>query len=94
MLSFQLTNKYFQQILDLRNTVIGDAEISCFSSTESLTHLYLECPPTLRISEINNINGQRAEVNHREAERPMVRAQILGHPINEDRNIPQVQVSV
>lgn len=73
--------------------MIGDAEISCFSSTETLTCLYLECPPTLRISEVNNIDSPRVEVNHREVERPLMRAQILGHPVNEDRNAPQVQVS-
>ena len=30
--------------MDLRNTELGDSEICCFSSTQTLTHIYLECP--------------------------------------------------
>nr|CAD7594025.1 unnamed protein product [Timema genevievae] len=44
---FSLATKFgFQalEVLDLRNTVVGGPEISCFHHTASLTHLYLECP--------------------------------------------------
>ncbi|XP_068990802.1 uncharacterized protein [Neodiprion pinetum] len=36
------------EILDLRDTGLGDSEICCFSSTKTLTHLYLECPRSPR----------------------------------------------
>ncbi|KAI4495591.1 hypothetical protein M0802_008603 [Mischocyttarus mexicanus] len=32
------------EILDLRETALGDSEISCFSNTKTLRHLYLEYP--------------------------------------------------
>ncbi|XP_012270777.1 uncharacterized protein LOC105694556 isoform X2 [Orussus abietinus] len=42
------------EILDLRDTALGDSEICCFSSTKTLTHLYLECPAVLVNTESNN----------------------------------------
>ena len=82
--------KLFLQILDLRNTVVGDSEICCFSSTKTLTHLYLECPPRLRNIQVNNMNGRVEESNPQEVERP----RILGRPVYEDRHVAQVQVQV
>ncbi|XP_047357926.1 uncharacterized protein LOC124952308 isoform X2 [Vespa velutina] len=42
------------ETLDLRDTALGDSEVSCFSSTKTLTHLYLECPAVLRNTDAGN----------------------------------------
>lgn len=42
---------YLFQILDLRDTALGDSEVGFFSYTKTLTHLYLECPSSLRNPE-------------------------------------------
>lgn len=77
------------EILDLRNTVIGDSEIACFNCTETLTHLYLECPSNIRSAQRSNNVDQEAEINIREEERPLGRPHIL---IQLVRNVPQVEV--
>lgn len=73
------------EILDLRNTVIGDSEIACFNCTETLTHLYLECPS-------NVINRDEESTPQEEAERPTGRSRILMQVIRENRMVPQVEV--
>ncbi|KAL6443454.1 hypothetical protein ACFW04_002949 [Cataglyphis niger] len=66
------------EILDLRDTALGDSEVGCFSSTKTLTHLYLECPSTLRNEEsfetMQQLQDQR---------------QALQLPIFEDNNVAQ-----
>ncbi|XP_072751881.1 uncharacterized protein [Anoplolepis gracilipes] len=64
------------EILDLRDTALGDSEVGCFSSTKTLTHLYLECPSTLR-------NEESLEQQFQE------RRQALQLPIFEDNNLAQ-----
>ncbi|XP_020277496.1 uncharacterized protein LOC109851642 isoform X2 [Pseudomyrmex gracilis] len=49
------------EILDLRNTGIGDSEVGCFSSTKSLQHLYLECPEHLREESPEIIQRQQQQ---------------------------------
>jgi len=65
------------QILDLRDTALGDSEVGCFSSTKTLTHLYLECPSTWRNDESPEV------IQHRQQ-------QALRLPIFEDGNLAQV----
>lgn len=38
----------------MRDTALGDSEVGCFSCTKTLTHLYLECPSSLRNAESSN----------------------------------------
>ncbi|GAB1864358.1 F-box lrr-repeat protein 12 [Camponotus japonicus] len=64
------------EILDLRDTALGDSEVGCFSSTKTLTHLYLECPSTLRNEEHLEIMQQQQR-------------QVLQLPIFEDNNLAQ-----
>ncbi|XP_015125808.1 uncharacterized protein LOC107047545 isoform X1 [Diachasma alloeum] len=45
------------EILDLRCTAFGDSEIRCFSSTKTLTHIYLEYSP--EFAETNEVREQR-----------------------------------
>lgn len=71
------------QILDLRDTALGDSEVSCFSSTKTLTHLYLECPSTLRNEESPEIIQQRQQRQR----------QALRLPIYEDGILAQVFAS-
>lgn len=66
------------QILDLRDTALGDSEVGCFSSTKTLTHLYLECPSTWR-----NEESSEEVIQHRQQ-------QALRLPIFEDGNLAQV----
>ncbi|XP_070517004.1 uncharacterized protein [Cardiocondyla obscurior] len=67
------------EILDLRDTALGDSEVGCFSSTKTLTHLYLECPSTWRNEEPPEI------IQHRQQ-------QALRLPIFEDGNLAQFLV--
>lgn len=71
--------------------MIGDSEIACFNCTETLTHLYLECPSNIRSAQRSNNVDQEAEINIREEERPLGRPHIL---IQLVRNVPQVEVSL
>jgi hypothetical protein len=73
---------YFQ-ILDLRDTAIGDSEVGCFSSTKTLTHLYLECPSTLSNEEMPKII--REQLRQR---------QTLRLPTLEDDNLVQVLIKI
>ncbi|XP_011057486.1 PREDICTED: uncharacterized protein LOC105147868 isoform X2 [Acromyrmex echinatior] len=66
-------------ILDLRDTALGDSEVGCFSSTKTLTHLYLECPSTWRNDESPEV------IQHRQQ-------QALRLPIFEDGNLAQFLV--
>lgn len=65
--------------------MIGDSEIACFNCTETLTHLYLECPS-------NVINRDEESTPQEEAERPTGRSRILMQVIRENRMVPQVEV--
>ncbi|KMQ88071.1 f-box lrr-repeat protein 12 [Lasius niger] len=65
------------EILDLRDTALGDSEVGCFSSTKTLTHLYLECPSTLRNEESSETMQQQQQ------------QQALQLPIFEDGNLAQ-----
>ncbi|XP_043286047.1 uncharacterized protein [Venturia canescens] len=70
------------EILDLRDTLLGDSEICCFSSTVTLTHIYLECPSKLirrRIRRHNRIH----EGDHNNFD---------GEPVYEDPNLVQYVV--
>ncbi|KYM76914.1 F-box/LRR-repeat protein 12 [Atta colombica] len=67
------------EILDLRDTALGDSEVGCFSSTKTLTHLYLECPSTWRNDESPEV------IQHRQQ-------QALRLPIFEDGNLAQFLV--
>ncbi|KAH0949559.1 hypothetical protein HN011_001026 [Eciton burchellii] len=69
------------EILDLRDTAIGDSEVGCFSSTKTLTHLYLECPSTLSNQEMPKII--REQLRQR---------QTLRLPTLEDDNLVQFLV--
>lgn len=66
------------EVLDLRDTALGDSEVGCFSSTKTLTHLYLECPSTWRNEESPEVIQQRQ--------------QALRLPIFEDGNLAQFLV--
>ncbi|XP_051165772.1 uncharacterized protein LOC127284405 [Leptopilina boulardi] len=79
------------QILDLRNTMIGDSEIACFNCTETLTHLYLEYPSNIRSAQRNINSDRESEPNYPEEERPMGRPRIFIQ-VHEDRNEAQVEV--
>lgn len=67
------------EILDLRGTGLGDSEICCFSSTKTLTHLYLECPLMQR-------NSARSEGTRN------ARQQLIHRPVYEDQSILQLLV--
>ncbi|XP_043483961.1 uncharacterized protein LOC122512282 [Leptopilina heterotoma] len=81
------------EILDLRNTVIGDSEIACFNCTETLTHLYLECPTNIRNRQRGSNSDRDGERTPQEqAERPTGRSRILIQVVHENRMVPQVEV--
>ncbi|XP_077272092.1 uncharacterized protein LOC143902788 [Temnothorax americanus] len=65
------------EVLDLRDTALGDSEVGCFSSTKTLTHLYLECPSTWR---------------NEESPEAVIQQQALRLPIFEDGNLAQFLV--
>ncbi|KAG7202364.1 hypothetical protein KM043_018690 [Ampulex compressa] len=67
------------EILDLRDTALGDSEVGCFSSTKTLTHLYLECPSNLRNEETPESVEQRRQQQR----------QVLQQPVFEDGNLAQ-----
>jgi len=69
--------------LDLRDTAIGDSEVGCFSSTKTLTHLYLEYPSTLTNEEMPKII--REQLRQR---------QTLRLPTLEDDNLVQVFIKI
>ncbi|XP_068967493.1 F-box/LRR-repeat protein fbxl-1 isoform X1 [Bombus flavifrons] len=69
------------EILDLRDTALGDSEVGCFSCTKTLTHLYLECPSSLRNTESPDSES-----------RPLQREPLNQHPVYEDRNLAQFLV--
>lgn len=69
---------YLFQILDLRDTALGDSEVGFFSYTKTLTHLYLECPSSLR-------NPESADPEPRPLQR-----EALNQPVYEDGNLVQV----
>lgn len=71
------------QILDLRDTTLGDSEIGSFNQTTTLTHLYLECPYSLR-----NTNSPE-NIPLRNPSNPLGG---LGEPVYEDRNVLQVNI--
>lgn len=67
------------EILDLRDTALGDSEVCCFSSTSTLTHLYLECPSSLRDTELKD-----------QESRPLDREALLNiPPTYEDAHVAQ-----
>ncbi|XP_032685346.1 uncharacterized protein LOC116850786 isoform X2 [Odontomachus brunneus] len=66
------------EILDLRDTALGDSEVGCFSSTKTLTHLYLECPYTLRNEESPEI------IQQRQRQLPIYQDDILAQFVVED----------
>ncbi|XP_011332854.2 uncharacterized protein LOC105276711 isoform X2 [Ooceraea biroi] len=68
-------------ILDLRDTSLGDSEVGCFSSTKTLTHLYLECPSTCSNDESSEVIQQQQR-----------QRQALRLPILEDNNLAQFLV--
>ena len=65
------------EILDLRDTVLGDSEVGFFSYTKTLTHLYLECPSSLR-------NPESADHEPR-----LLQREALDQPVYEDGNLAQ-----
>ncbi|XP_033331860.2 uncharacterized protein LOC117223600 isoform X1 [Megalopta genalis] len=70
------------EILDLRDTALGDSEVCCFSCTTTLTHLYLECPPSFRDTELTD-----------QESRPLDREAILNPPPTfEDAHVAQFWV--
>ncbi|XP_017885998.1 uncharacterized protein LOC108628521 isoform X2 [Ceratina calcarata] len=69
------------EILDLRDTALGDSEVGCFSSTRTLTHLYLECPSNLR-------NTDSADPEPR----PLQREAFNQPPVYEDGHLAQFLV--
>ncbi|XP_076285929.1 uncharacterized protein LOC143211813 isoform X4 [Lasioglossum baleicum] len=70
-------------ILDLRDTALGDSEVCCFSSTSTLTHLYLECPSSLRHTELKD----------QESPRPLDREALSNvPPAYEDAHVAQFWV--
>ncbi|XP_017792380.1 PREDICTED: uncharacterized protein LOC108574322 [Habropoda laboriosa] len=69
------------EILDLRDTALGDSEVGCFSCTKTLTHLYLECPSSLR----NTDSGDQEP-------RPLQREILNQPPVYEDVNLAQFLV--
>ncbi|EZA58040.1 F-box/LRR-repeat protein [Ooceraea biroi] len=69
------------EILDLRDTSLGDSEVGCFSSTKTLTHLYLECPSTCSNDESSEVIQQQQR-----------QRQALRLPILEDNNLAQFLV--
>ena len=62
----------------MRDTALGDSEVGCFSCTKTLTHLYLECPSSLRNAESSD------EL------RPLQREALNQLPVYEDGNLAQV----
>ncbi|XP_076285928.1 uncharacterized protein LOC143211813 isoform X3 [Lasioglossum baleicum] len=71
------------EILDLRDTALGDSEVCCFSSTSTLTHLYLECPSSLRHTELKD----------QESPRPLDREALSNvPPAYEDAHVAQFWV--
>lgn len=80
--TFDPTGKIFKiffrfQILDLRDTALGDSEVGCFSSTKTLTHLYLECPHTLRNEESPEAVQQRQQRQRQALQLPIYQDDIL-----------------
>lgn len=73
---------YIFQILDLRDTALGDSEVGCFSCTKTLTHLYLECPSNLRNTESSD-----------QESRPLP-PEGLNQPVYEDDNLVQVSIPI
>ncbi|XP_014482502.1 PREDICTED: uncharacterized protein LOC106748476 isoform X2 [Dinoponera quadriceps] len=72
------------EILDLRDTALGDSEVGCFSSTKTLTHLYLECPYTLRNEESPEIVQQRQQRQRQALQLPIYQDDILAQFVPED----------
>ncbi|XP_053970319.1 uncharacterized protein LOC128894660 [Hylaeus anthracinus] len=68
------------EILDLRDTALGDSEVGCFSYTKTLTHLYLECP-TSRNSESTEYE-------------PRLMSRQLNPPTYEDENLAQFWIDI
>ncbi|XP_076225038.1 uncharacterized protein LOC116424184 isoform X4 [Nomia melanderi] len=66
------------EILDLRDTALGDSEVGCFNCTKTLTHLYLERPSSL---------GNTESVD--QEPRPLVREALLNPPVYEDAHVAQ-----
>jgi len=69
----------------LRDTSLGDSEVGCFSSTKTLTHLYLECP-TLGHEE-RELNNETMQQRQRQRQPLPIHIPI---PIYEDHNLAQV----
>ncbi|XP_076758946.1 uncharacterized protein LOC143428120 isoform X4 [Xylocopa sonorina] len=69
------------EILDLRDTALGDSEVGCFSCTKTLTHLYLEFPSSSR-------NTEPPEPEPR----PLQRDAFNQLPVYEDENLAQFLV--
>lgn len=63
----------------MRDTALGDSEVGCFSCTKTLTHLYLECPSSLRNAELPDSEP-----------RPLQREVLNQLPVYEDGNLAQV----
>lgn len=67
----------------MRDTALGDSEVGCFSCTKTLTHLYLECPSSLRNAEL-----------HDSELRPLQREALNQPPVYEDGNLAQVTMLI
>ena len=74
-----LLTTLFKQVLDLRDTFLGDSEIGCFSSSTSLKEIYLECPS----SEVVRL----VEEQPRNREVVTIRIDIGGNQILENQPI-------
>lgn len=66
----------------MRDTSLGDSEVGCFSSTKTLTHLYLECP---------TLGHEEPEVEAIQQRQQRQRQSLpIPIPIYEDHNLAQV----
>ncbi|XP_012219174.1 uncharacterized protein [Linepithema humile] len=74
------------EILDLRDTSLGDSEVGCFSSTKTLTHLYLECPTLGHEDRESEIVQQRQQRQRQPLPIP------IPIPIYEDHNLAQFYI--
>ncbi|XP_076622866.1 uncharacterized protein LOC143342644 [Colletes latitarsis] len=69
------------EILDLRDTALGDSEVGCFICTKTLTHLYLECP---------SHNGESAN----QEPQSLTRESLINPPVYEDGHLAEFWVEI
>lgn len=67
----------------MRDTALGDSEVSCFSCTKTLTHLYLESPS-------NFPNAESVDPEPRNLHREVFNQS----PVYEDSILAQVSVQI